>query len=69
MLLTNKGRDGALRCPRRVQRRNGLLMLKERRPFLVFRPLDAGGDAAARHPHLDKQFHRPANICQKDGPA
>jgi hypothetical protein len=43
------GRDGALRCPRRVQRRN------IRRDSHVldysFSPLNAGCDGAARHPY------------------
>ena len=48
------GRDGALRRPRRVQRRN------ERRdshvPHGSFRPLHAGGDIAARCP-----YHEPTS--------
>jgi hypothetical protein len=46
MSLTNNvaGRDSALRCPRRVQRRN----IRGSQPF---RPLHAGGDAAARPPY------------------
>jgi hypothetical protein len=39
------GRDSALRCPRRVQRRNGTRQNVRKSPF---RPLDADGDAAAR---------------------
>jgi hypothetical protein len=41
------GRDGALRCPRRDQRRNA--HLSSRAIEHSFRPLNAGGDIAARH--------------------
>jgi hypothetical protein len=43
------GRDGALRRPRRVQRRN---MRCDSFALHAFRPLDAGGDGAARRPYL-----------------
>jgi hypothetical protein len=44
------GRDGALRRPRRVQRRN----IECDSHFLEhsFSPLNAGWDGAARHPYL-----------------
>jgi hypothetical protein len=44
------GRDGALRRPRRVQRRNAEACSEVRTHS--FRPLTAGGDSAARRPHL-----------------
>ena len=42
------GRDGALRRPRRVQRRSGWNSAVHPR---YFRPLNAGGDIAARCPY------------------
>jgi hypothetical protein len=64
MSLTNQGRDGALRCPRRLQGRIGLL--KKGRQFPVFRPLNAGGDAAARRPYHGKRLHYSAIDCQRN---
>jgi len=43
------GRDSALRCPRRVERRLNRAASDLR--VNAFRPLDAGGDAAARRPY------------------
>src|SRR6185437_15165627 len=51
------GRDGALRRPRRVQRRNGNLSTRSK---ILFRPLNADGDAAARRPYLDSRTSTPA---------
>jgi len=50
-LLGGFGRDSALRCPRRVQRRNVNLRC---RGLQESRPLCAGGDTAARFPYQDR---------------
>jgi hypothetical protein len=46
LILPEGGRDIALRCPRRVQRRNSEPMIVA--GWRQFRPLNAGGDAAAQ---------------------